>query len=128
MQPYIFIRIDGRNVRFRLTEIVYIEAQRNYIRIVTDSRQWLVLMTIHQMKQLLPEKDFCRVHRSYIVSIDKMDSFDRDRVYLHKREMTIPIGNAFRNELERRIVLVTSEVQRLPVGDIVPDILRCDAL
>lgn len=127
MQPYIFIRIDGRNVRFRLTEIVYMEALGNYTRIVTDSRQWLALMAILQMEQLLPEKDFCRVHRSYIVSLDKMDSFDRDRIYLHKREMTIPIGNAFRKELERRIVLITSEVQRLSAGDIVPDILHRDA-
>jgi len=116
MQPYFFIRTDNQCVKINFTDIAYVEANRNYVRIVAHNRVYLVLLSLKQLETILPSNSFCRVHRSFIVSLDCVVSFDQECMYLkvgqeHKKSI-IPIGNQYRKFLHQNIMLVASEVRQ----------------
>lgn len=114
MQPFFFIRSDNRCVKINFGEIIYIEACRNYIRIITDTQTYMCLLSMKQMESVLPHQQFCRIHRSYIVSLDRLLSFDIDTVTFtagSKRQM-LPIGLQYRKLLFDRVLVISSEVRQ----------------
>jgi DNA-binding LytR/AlgR family response regulator len=68
-----------RNVHLPLHSILYIEAFDNYIKIVTSNETYMPVMTMKTIQKLLPEERFIRVHNSYIIPIDKIKSFSREK-------------------------------------------------
>lgn len=87
--------------------ILYIEARKNYTRLVLDERSTaLVLVTLKQWERLLPRDLFCRVHRGYIVSIDKIVSFDNKYVYLQGEKITI--GDQYRDALPDVVTILAN--------------------
>lgn len=90
MKKYFFVRMDGRYVKINFHDIIYMEGRRNYIRIVTENNFYMVLITMKQMEQMLPAALFRRIHKSFIVSMDKVMEFDSETVYLKNKEL--PIG------------------------------------
>lgn len=113
MQSFIFIRQDGRYVKVDFHSIVYIEARKNYTRLVLQDRSVMVLITLKQWERILPPDQFCRIHRGYIVSIDRITSFDNRFVYLPN--MNIPIGEQYRDALPSIVTIVASETSRKDV-------------
>jgi len=110
VQSFFFIRQDGRNVKVDFHNILYIEARKNYTRLVMTERSVMVLITLKQWERLLPAQLFCRVHRGYIVSIERILSFDNKYVYLPG--MNIAIGEQYRNALPTAVMIVASELPR----------------
>lgn len=104
MQQFFFIKEQGRYVRVNFSAILYIEARSNYVQIVTGARVYMCLVSMRQIEKLLPVESFCRVHRSYIVGIDNIQSFDKERIYVEDR--MIPIGDRYRNALHRKVTMV----------------------
>jgi DNA-binding LytR/AlgR family response regulator len=88
---FIFIRTDKRIVRVNLSEILFIEALRNYVAIQTVSQKILTLQNLRGIEEILPPQKFIRVHKSFITAIDKIDSVERQRIFIGAH--TIPIGN-----------------------------------
>ena len=107
MQSFFFIRQDGRNVKVDFHNILYIEARKNYTRLVMMERSAMVLITLKQWENILPTELFCRVHRGYIVSIERIISFDNKYVYLPG--INITIGEQYRNALPSTVLIVASE-------------------
>lgn len=98
MQSFFFIRHEGRFVKVDFRHIVYIEARKNYTRLVLEDKPTaLVLVTLKQWERLLPPDQFCRIHRGYIVSIEKITAFDNKQVYILGEK--IAIGEQYRNAL-----------------------------
>ncbi len=94
--------------------ILYIEARKNYTRLVMEERPTvLVLVTLKQWEKLLPSDLFCRVHRGYIVSIGKVISFDNRYVYLPGEKITI--GEQYRNALPLAVTILANEPSRKDV-------------
>jgi DNA-binding LytR/AlgR family response regulator len=94
--------------------ILYIEARKNYTRLVLEDRPTaLVLVTLKQWEKLLPRDLFCRVHRGYIVSIDKIISFDNKHVHLPGEKITI--GEQYRNALPDVVTILVNEPTREPL-------------
>jgi len=115
-QPWFFIRSNSRYVKVNLCDIVYAEALKNYVRIVTPQKNWLVLLSLKELEKALPGDCFCRVHRSFMVSLEHVLSFDRDTVYMP--QANIPIGESYRQALENTITLLVREAGqpvKLPV-------------
>ena len=111
MQSFFFIRHEGRNVRVDFRQIVYIESRKNYTRLVLEDRPTvLVLVTLKQWERLLPRDLFCRIHRGYIVSIEKVQSFDNKFVYLPGEK--IAIGEQYRNALADAVIILANELPR----------------
>jgi two-component system, LytTR family, response regulator len=107
MQKYFFIKINTSYVKIHFCELVFIEGARNYLKIITEKRNYLVLMSMKRMEQLLSSKQFVRIHRSYIVSLDHISKFDKDKVYL--KDKLLPIGNQFKGSLEKAIFIAQDD-------------------
>jgi len=107
MKPFFFIRYAGRYQKVSFADILYIEACKNYCRIVMHNRVYMILIALKKLEALLPAKDFCRVHRSYVISMDKLMAFDHERAELPGH--TIPIGEQFRQALPRRVLILQRE-------------------
>jgi two-component system, LytTR family, response regulator len=90
----IFVKSDYQNVRITTKEIIYIEGFDDYIRIHLDSGKSIyTLMSLKSILEKLPEQDFIRVHRSYIVSISKIKRIYNQIILLGEKEL--PIGKSY---------------------------------
>lgn len=90
---FIFIRTDKRIVRVNLSEILFIEALRNYVAIQTTTQKILTLQNLRGIEEILPPQKFIRVHKSFITAIDKIDSVERQRIFIGTH--TVPIGDTY---------------------------------
>jgi DNA-binding LytR/AlgR family response regulator len=108
-QPFFFIRSDGRYIKIAFADILYLESVKNYVRIVTVQKSWLVLMSLRHIEKELPADMFCRVHRSYVVSLYHIVSFDNEMIQMERRQ--IPIGNRFRQTLPTRVKILNGDVR-----------------
>jgi len=91
---YIFVKTEYRIQKINLKDILYIEGMKDYIRIVTLSYKVMTLQSLKKMVSLLPEKQFIRVHKSYIIAIDKIETIERNRIIIGGER--IPIGESYR--------------------------------
>jgi DNA-binding LytR/AlgR family response regulator len=108
MQKYFFIRENSRYVKINFSDIMYVEGCGNYLKIVTERKKYMALLALKHIELLLPAHLFARIHKSYIVSLDFITEFDRSNVYLKERKL--PVGNQFRNVVERSVVVVQGDV------------------
>jgi DNA-binding LytR/AlgR family response regulator len=120
VQSFFFIRQDGRNVKVDYHSILYIEARKNYTRLVMVDRVFMVLVTLKQWEKILPGSLFCRVHRGYIVSVGRILSFDNRLVYLPG--INISIGEQYKSALPETVTIVAAES---PVKHILSDLKVC---
>jgi len=98
VKDFIFLNVQKKKVKIQFSEILYIESQREYIRIVTTKREYLSKMSTHEMESLLPAHLFKRIHRSFIVSLSKIDSYTAEEVEVNGN--SIPIGRDYRGVIE----------------------------
>lgn len=114
MQPFFFIRQEGRNLRVDLRDVLYIEARKNYTRLVLENRPTaMVLVTLKHWERVLPRELFCRIHRGYIVSIGKVQAFDARFAWLAGERL--PIGEQYRTALPERVTILNSDAGRKEV-------------
>lgn len=99
---FIIVRSDYRQVRIELDDILHVEGLKDYVKIFTASRERPVvtLMNLKSIESMLPEDRFVRVHRSYIVSMGRIDGFDRGAVRVGSTE--VPIGDTYRARFVER--------------------------
>jgi DNA-binding LytR/AlgR family response regulator len=101
MDDRIFIRYNGKMNKLLLSDILYIEADRNYCKIVTARKHYLITATLKTMEEKLPKHKFLRVHRSYIVNIAKLDVVAEGHLEINRK--VIPLGKAHRGSLLNRL-------------------------
>ncbi len=89
----IFIKVDYQLMKINLKDIELIEGLDDYIRIHIKPKPVLTLMTLKSLQEKLPSKEFIRIHRSYILPINKIETFGRNKVKVAGRE--IPIGSSY---------------------------------
>ena len=98
---YIFIRADYSLVKIPVADILYIEGLADYLKIFIKDRQTVVArMTMNDMVQKLPEKDFIRVHRSFILPFKRIESVRSNSITLQETE--IPIGKTYIKDFNSR--------------------------
>lgn len=97
-KDFIFLHVQKKKVKILFADILYIESQREYIKIVSTKNTFLSKMSTHEIEALLPPTQFKRIHRSFIVSINKIDSYTAEMVELNG--ISIPIGRGYREVLE----------------------------
>jgi len=99
--PYITVHINRQIHRVALDQIRYIESLKDYIKIFTESGTLLVRETISGFDKRLPPDQFLRIHRSYIIPLDKVKSFDSSQVELPGK--TFPLGPHYQREVLARL-------------------------
>jgi two-component system, LytTR family, response regulator len=88
-------------VKIVLNDILFIESLKDYIKIVTTKGQIITKQSISSVEAMLPEEGFIRIHRSLIVSLNKIDSYTTTDINIGKSEL--PIGPLYRREIETRL-------------------------
>ena len=98
VKDFIFLNAERKKVKILFSEIVYIESQREYIKIVTTKREYISKITTHEMEDILPSHLFKRIHRSFIISVSKIESYTAEMVDVNG--VSIPIGRGYRDIIE----------------------------
>ncbi len=97
----IFVRHNEKMLKIDIKDIYYIEADRNYCRIFSQEREYLLVMTLKDIDEKLPQNHFLRIHRSYIINISQIDEVAGTHVVISKK--AIPMSKAMRTELLKRL-------------------------
>ncbi|MGZ5222428.1 MAG: LytR/AlgR family response regulator transcription factor, partial [Chitinophagaceae bacterium] len=98
IKEYLFLNVQKKKVKISFSEIVYIESQREYIKIVTTKKEFISKMSTHEIEDLLPAHLFRRIHRSFIISVSKIESYTAEMVEVNG--VSIPIGRGYRDIIE----------------------------
>jgi len=98
-KDHLFLNVQKKKVKILFSEIVYIESQREYIKIVTTKKEYLSKMSTNEIEELLPSNLFKRIHRSFIVSVNKIESYTAEEVEVNG--VMIPVGRGYRDVIER---------------------------
>ncbi len=96
LSDFIFVKTEHKIQKVYLNDILFIEGLKDYISIFTPAERIITLQNMKKMEDALPEKHFIRVHKSYIVSINKIDSIERSRIFIGDK--IIPVGDTYRDE------------------------------
>lgn len=96
-KDFIFINVQKKKVKIMFPDIVYIESLREYVKIVTTKREFVSKMSTHEIEALLPPHQFKRIHRSFIVSVSKIESYTSDMVEVGG--VSLPIGRGYRDSM-----------------------------
>lgn len=91
---FIFIKTENRLEKITIDEILFIEGMRDYRRIHTINKRIMTLQNFSELEKLLPSNLICRVHKSYMVSISKIDEIERSRIKILNH--IIPISETYR--------------------------------
>ncbi len=91
---FVFVKTEYRLERVDLNRILYIEGMKDYLRVVCTDKKIMTLQSFGHLENLLPPKRFCRVHKSYIVAIDKIESIERSVIKIG--DQRIPISDSYR--------------------------------
>lgn len=97
----IFIRHHEKMVKLDIKVILYIEAERNYCRIHTKEKEYLLVMTLKELDDKLPVQNFIRIHRSFIVNIAQVDEIAQTHVVIARK--AIPVSKSLKDELLKRL-------------------------
>jgi DNA-binding LytR/AlgR family response regulator len=99
-EDFLFIQSDRRTYKVNFTEILYIEALKDYVVIYTKAKKLITAMNLKTIHQKLPARKFIRVSKSFVVNINQIDSFDNHAVYIH--DLEIPLGEIYKNDFVKR--------------------------
>lgn len=98
-KDYLFLNVQKKKVKIHFAEIVYIESQREYIKIVTTKKEFVSKMSTHEIEELLPGSQFKRIHRSFIVAVGKIESYTAESVEVNG--VSIPVGRGYKDVIEK---------------------------
>jgi DNA-binding LytR/AlgR family response regulator len=97
----IYLRSDRKMIKVALTDIQYIESLKDYIKVVAVSGTIITKQSISSIEETLPKDMFMRIHRSFIVALNKIESYSNELVWVGKTEL--PISRMYRHEVEKTL-------------------------
>lgn len=100
-ERYLFVKSDYKVIRIDLNDITYIESIKDYVKIHLLNKEQAIssLTTLKRIEERLPEADFLRIHRSFIIAINKIDALGRNSVHVGSAE--IPVGDLYRESFKK---------------------------
>lgn len=106
MEDRIFIRYKDQMVKVFVSEILYAEAERNYCKIHTAEKSFLLSFPLRNIESQLPTENFIRTHRSYIVNLRKIDAISDNHEYLTIQSHQVPIARRAKEQVVKRLNLI----------------------
>jgi len=98
---FLFIKADDKLVRLRKDDILFMESMRDYVKFVTPGKTYITYSTLKSMEEKLGGPSFVKVHRSYIININKIDDIRGNTIYVQGN--AIPVGKGHKEELAARL-------------------------
>lgn len=95
---YIFVKTEnkGKMIKINFNEIIYVEGLKNYLSIYVKDERIITLLNMKDLEERLPQKHFMRVHKSYLVSMDKIKAVDGNQIILKDMKAYVPLGETYR--------------------------------
>ncbi|OFX27537.1 MAG: DNA-binding response regulator [Bacteroidetes bacterium GWA2_31_9] len=93
-ENFMFVKTEYRMQKVMFEEVLYIEGMKDYLRIITKNEKIMTLQNFQGMLDMLPQDNYIRIHKSYIIAINKIDHIDRGHVIIGKER--IPIGESYK--------------------------------
>lgn len=103
---FMFVKNNSRLVKLRTKDIFFIEALKDYVVINAANARYTIHSTMKDIEAKMSSQEFLRVHRSYIVRLDKIVAIEQPNIILENDKKVIPIGGSYKDELNRRLNLV----------------------
>jgi DNA-binding LytR/AlgR family response regulator len=103
-EDHIFIKSDGRLIRLKNDDILYIESMGDYVKFVSPEKKYVALNTIKNLETKVNSSQFMKVHRSYIVNLHKIDNIRDNSLYIQSIE--IPISKAYKADVIKRFKVI----------------------
>ncbi|HEX7367301.1 MAG TPA: response regulator transcription factor [Pelobium sp.] len=100
-ETVLYLRVDRKMVKLRVDDIYWLESAKDYIKIALKDKVLVSKQKISVLQQLLPEEKFLRIHRSFMVAIDKIDSYNAYSIEILGKEL--PIGRNYKLESQRQL-------------------------
>lgn len=98
---FIFVKTKYQLQRINLRDILYIKSLSNYLIIKTETESIFTIQGFNKILNILPPSQFIRIHKSYVISLSKIDSISKNRVFIH--EYPIPIGERYKDLFYNRL-------------------------
>jgi two-component system, LytTR family, response regulator LytT len=103
---FIFVKANSKLVKINSKDIFFVEALKDYVVINTLNTRYTIHSTMKDIEKKLNERDFIRVHRSFIVRLDKIASIDHPNIIMENDKKVIPIGGSYKDDLVNRLNLI----------------------
>lgn len=98
---FLFIKAEEKLIKLSKDDIYYIESMRDYVKFVTSGKSYITYSTLKNLEEKLSGNVFLKVHRSYIVNINKIDDIRGNTIYLKGNQ--VPIGKGHKDDLVKRL-------------------------
>jgi DNA-binding LytR/AlgR family response regulator len=102
-ESFIHLRADRKILKVALDDILYIESLKDYIKVVTTNKTIITKQSISSLEEMLPKELFTRIHRSYIVSLSRIECYTSELIEIAKQEL--PVSRMYRHELAKILKL-----------------------
>lgn len=99
--PFLYFRSDRKMFKVFLKDILYMESMKDYLKVTTNTGQIITKQALSSLQEMLPEGEFIRIHRSYIVSVSKIESYSPEKIQVNKVEL--PVGKIYRLDVHRQL-------------------------
>ena len=101
LDPFLHLRAERKTIQVALDDILYVESIRDYVKVVTRTKTIVSKQSISSLEEFLPGEAFIRIHRSYIVSLSKIESYTHDLVEIGRQQL--PISRMYRLDVEKML-------------------------
>jgi DNA-binding LytR/AlgR family response regulator len=99
---HIFIKVDKKMMKINIEEILFVEGMKEYIKVVTPDKTYITHKSLSSLSEELPSDRFLRIHKSYVIALNKVKSIEGNRIQI--QSYTIPIGRNYSKEVKNKIL------------------------
>jgi len=94
---YVYFKVDKKMIKTKMADVLYIESIKDYVKVKTSDKEIVTQQKISYLEESLPREQFLRIHRSFIVNLEKIDAYSATDVEIGKHN--IPIGRNYKNDV-----------------------------
>ena len=103
-----FLKTNSKFLRILFSEVLYIEAVKKYVLVVTQEKKYLIQISLNHTEEILPCNHFCRINKSHIISLQNISEFDNNAVYIGKKKL--PLGRLYKKKLMERLIILDKTI------------------
>ncbi|WP_448698069.1 LytR/AlgR family response regulator transcription factor [Mucilaginibacter sp. AW1-3] len=100
-ESFLYLKVERKTIKVNVKDILWIESLRDYVKVVIKDQVYITKQKISLLEEMLPEKDFIRIHRSFIVATSKITSFYSGSIEIDRHEL--PIGRNYKQDVQKKL-------------------------
>lgn len=101
-EPHLFIKVDKKMIKINIDEILFVEGMKEYIKVITLDKTYITHKSLTALSDELPADRFMRIHKSYMIAVNKVKSIEGNRIQI--QSFTLPIGRNYSKEVKSKIL------------------------